>query len=114
VRIKRSHIRKKEVKEKLLGETNSALISQYKQLMYIEKELEGEEKGKKKNFHLKLESSVGKHQLPQVHLKLPERARQLPSRKNKALRYLITSDMIHIGLLLFHYWLHKHLPLFLY
>jgi hypothetical protein len=47
VRIKRSHIRKKRVKEKLLGETNSALISQYKQLMYIEKELE-EEKEKKK------------------------------------------------------------------
>ena len=57
---------------------------------------------------------MGKHQLSQVHLKLPKRTRQLPSRKHKALRNLIACDMIHTRLILLHNWLHKHLLLLLF
>ena len=79
-----------------------------------DKHTQREEKQIINNFYLKIESSMGKHQLSQVHLKLPKRTRQLPSRKHKALRNLIACDMIHTRLILLHNWLHKHLPLLLF
>lgn len=56
--------------------------------------------------YLKLKGSKRKHQLPQVHLQLPKRTGQLPSRKNKAFWDLIACDMIHSRLLL-HNWLYE-------
>lgn len=77
-----------------------------------DKETERERTTQRTNkLYLKIASSIGKHQLSQIHLKLLERTRQLPSRKHKALWNLIACDMVHTRLLLLHNRLHKHLLL---
>lgn len=61
--------------------------------------------------YLKLKGSVGKHQFPQISLKLLQRTRQLASGKHKAPWDFIPCDMVHISLLLRRNRLHKHLLL---